>query len=704
MDIADLKGRIPFEIIESLQKRGIGRLTPPQELSINGGLLSYANIVVSAPTASGKTLIAEIACVNSVLSRRKKAVYIAPMRALVTEKFNEFRDAYPYLKCAMSIGDMDSNDQWLATYDIIFLSTEKFDSLIRHGVDWLDSVGCAVFDEVHMLADVSRGPTLEILMTKLIATCRAQFIALSATIGNASDIARWMGAVLVESDYRTVKLSKGIVHNSMVYYSNGNDLEETMLDGTSQLPELRIVQDTLLQNKQILIFYSTKRNAEAGAQRIASGVPDMLVNGNSAELSTLSARILGALERPTDQCVKLSALVKGGVAFHHSGLLNQQRNAIENAFKDNIIKVICSTTTLGFGVNLPAHTVLVKDITRYSGAGSEMLKVNDVLQLFGRAGRPRYDTEGRALLIASSAERVNELHREYLLAKPEDIDSSLGIVPVLRSHILSFIAGNFLNTKESMQKFFERSFYGFQYRDSRRISEIIDEITAELEEWKMIVRSGGVMSATKLGSRVSELYIDPLSAKWMIGMIGRCKSPIDILYMICNTLEMRPYARVTAEAEDGFAAYAHAHGWLHSGEFDADRYESYDPQGAFSTAMMLSDWTEEVKEPEIVKKYHSTPGALYSKITNADWMIYSAAELSKILKLPAHSLIELRVRLRYGIKEELLDLVRLEQIGRARARALYINGIRSVADIRNNKARVTSILGREVSEKVFSQL
>ena len=162
MDVLSLKGKLPYEIIESITGRGIHKLTPPQELSINRGLLSSKNMVVAAPTASGKTLIAEIGCVNSILSSRKKAVYIAPMRALVTEKFNEFKQAYPYIKTAMSIGDLDSQDDWLSEYDMIFVSTEKFDSLLRHKIDWLSSVGCVVFDEIHMIDDYSRGPAVNV--------------------------------------------------------------------------------------------------------------------------------------------------------------------------------------------------------------------------------------------------------------------------------------------------------------------------------------------------------------------------------------------------------------------------------------------------------------------------------------------------------------------------------------------------------------
>ena len=167
-------------------------------------------------------------------------------------------------------------------------------------------------------------------------------------------------------------------------------------------------------------------------------------------------------------------------------------------------------------------------------------------------------------------------------------------------------------------------------------------------------------------------------------------------------MEMRPHVKVTAEVEDEFAAYRYMNRELPSEyeTFDA-RYET---DKAFSTALMLRDWANEMHEDELIKKYATTPGALYAKLRNADWILYSTIELGRLLKRPLHDFIDVRVRLRYGIKEELLDLVRLEQIGRARARLLYGSGIRKVADIRNNREKVASLLGKELSRKIFEQI
>jgi helicase len=704
MEIDSLKARVPAAIYESLKQRGITKLTPPQAMAIEKGLLQGANIVVASPTASGKTLVAELACAMAILSKGKKAIYIAPMRALASEKFTDFKNDYPYIKSVLSIGDLDSEDKWLSGFQMMFFSTEKFDSLIRHGVDWLREVGCFVFDEVHMIGDISRGPTMELLITKLKHSTEAQTIALSATIGNAKELSEWMEAELVESDYRPVKLDKGIIHDGVFhYYEDGKEIKQHLM-GESEIPEIRVVEDTLSRKKQALIFYSTRRSAEFGAVKIAKDVHKLLTEPEKAELKELGKKVSSVLDRPTEQCVKLGSLIEKGIAFHHAGLLSQQKTAVENAFKENKIKVICSTTTLGYGINMPAHTVLVRDITRFDGNYSEQIGINEVLQLFGRAGRPKYDTEGRAMLPSSTKYKIPDLKKKYITADPESINSSLGIAPVLRSHVLAFVSERFLNTAHSIATFMEGSLYGKQFGNKAYMEMVIGKILDDLERWEFVERMGDLYKATRLGERISELYIDPLSARLMLDAMKKVETGFDILLMLCNTLEMKPHVRAIKEAEERYSAYIAGGNEVPFYSYGDMNYADYDPVKVFSTAMFLEDWTNEVREAEIVKKYGSTPGALYTKLTNADWIIYSASELAGIIGIPKANIVKARVRLRYGIKEELLDLVRLEQVGRARARMLFNNGIKKAQEIPKNKEKVISLLGKEVAQKLFDQL
>ena len=698
MLIKDIGSTLPKEVIESADSRGIVSLTPPQEKSIGKGLLTGSNIVVAAPTASGKTFIAEMAMMRTVLWDRKKALYIAPMRALVSEKYSEMKQHYEYIKIAMSIGDLDSLDNWLDKYDIIFVSTEKLDSLIRHGIPWLDSVGCIIIDELHMLGEYGRGPTLEVLITRLRKLIpEAQIIGLSATIGNADELAGWLGAALVTSDFRPVPLEKGVAVKNTI---NFGDREEIM-SGSASLPEVRIVQDTLNKKKQALLFYSTKRNTEAGAERLAEYVKKFLTPEERISLDEASAEILSALGRPTTQCEKLAKDVKSGVAFHHAGLANAQRSIVEDYFKRGVIKAVCATTTLGLGVNTPAHTVVVRDITRYSDGGMARIGVNEVVQLFGRAGRPGYDTYGRALLIGKNNEEAKDLFNRYILADLDPVYSQLGVMPVLRTHVLSFIATDFLTMKDSITAFLLQSFYGHQHGSKSKLDGIVSDILEELEEWEFIRRSGSAHEATKLGRRVSELYIDPVSAKWIVDTLPKVSDEVACLFMITNTNEMKPYSNSTEEAEELFMKY----GRLLEGQEAYDSY-LYDPIRPFSTALMLNEWIGEADEQALLTKYRETPGSIFTKTTNADWLLYSSTELARIIKVNPRMILELRVRMRYGIKKELLDLVRLEQVGRVRARMMFNSGIKTVDDLRNNGARIKleRLFGKEMSSKILSQL
>jgi len=201
-----------------LEKQGITNFRPCQVKAFDAGLLEDKNLLVCTPTASGKTLIAEIAAVKKVIESKGKTVYIVPLIALANEKYKEFKKKYGHLaKIALSIGDFDSSDPYLIDYDIIICTAEKLDSLIRHRAVWLSLISLVVVDEVHLLNDVDRGPTLEILITMLrVLIPKAQVIALSATIGNPKELADWLGANLVIDDWRPVPLKKGIYYNEKV--------------------------------------------------------------------------------------------------------------------------------------------------------------------------------------------------------------------------------------------------------------------------------------------------------------------------------------------------------------------------------------------------------------------------------------------------------------------------------------------------------
>ncbi len=188
-------------------------LTPIQEKAVNAGLLQGKSLLISAPTASGKTLVATLAIVTALSGG--KALYLVPLKALASEKFREYQQLFTdtKYKVALSVGDIDSDSGYLSSYDVLVLTTEKLDSLLRHRVSWLAEVKTVVIDEIHLLNDPSRGPTLEIILTLLKSLIKPQLIGLSATIGNPQQLAEWLGAELVIDHWRPVQLKPGIYVN-----------------------------------------------------------------------------------------------------------------------------------------------------------------------------------------------------------------------------------------------------------------------------------------------------------------------------------------------------------------------------------------------------------------------------------------------------------------------------------------------------------
>ncbi|MBI2574884.1 DEAD/DEAH box helicase [Candidatus Woesearchaeota archaeon] len=221
MRIEDLKGKIPQQLYSVLEKE-ITELRPAQEKAVNSGLLEGKSLLVCTPTSSGKTLIAELAAISAILEKGKKAVYIVPLKALANEKYNDFKNRYGgFAKVALSIGDLDATDSYLADYDLIITVSEKLDSLIRHYAPWISMTSVVVVDEIHLMNDPGRGPTLEVLITILRQLLKnVQLVALSATIGNPEELAEWLGAELVLDDWRPVKLRKGIYLDGEVEFGD----------------------------------------------------------------------------------------------------------------------------------------------------------------------------------------------------------------------------------------------------------------------------------------------------------------------------------------------------------------------------------------------------------------------------------------------------------------------------------------------------
>ncbi|MCR4369439.1 MAG: DEAD/DEAH box helicase [archaeon] len=690
------------EIVKA--KSGFDSFNPMQEKAYSSGLLEKS-MVVSAPTSSGKTVVAEMAALNSILNNGKKVVYTCPLRALASEHSGEFKRKYADLgiKGVLSTGDFDSSGKFLSQKDIIFTTFEKLNSLINHRADWLSEIGLLIVDEVHSLGS-DRGPTLEMVITKLrFLNPKMHVLGLSATIPNAKELAQWLDAKLVESDFRPVVLKEGVFLDGSLHF--GSETQKIDLESDAIVS---LALDTLGKNKQALVFANTRRSSEAIAKKLAKiTLPKLSANDKQA-LEKAAQKALNVLEQPTSQCKTISELIRSGTCFHNAGLLSKQREIVEDLFRARHLKFIASTTTLAAGINLPAFRVIIHSPYRYSGFGMERIPVSEYKQAAGRAGRWKYDTEGQSILIAKTEMEKDDYVDYYVNGEIEDVESKLENESALRFHLLAAIATGFIFDLDSAEKFFSKTFYAKKFSNLAALFAKITLLLNSLEEMAFIKTSEKRIDATMLGKRITELYLDPISANSMIGALRSEKyNPVAYLYMVVNTTEFFPLlAAPTAKSNILWEELQEGKSLLPI-NVDLEMFSDNNILSKYWTSKMLEEWISETKEQEIVESYKVAPGILRAKLQNADWLVYSALEIAKILEMEKHfvPLNKARKRLKSGIREELIPLCEFRGIGRVRARRMWNANIRSVADVKKVDIKdLEKVLSPKVAESVKAQL
>ena len=767
MEPSSLSG-LPAGVGEALEAEGVAELYPPQQAAVDAGVVDGESLVAAVPTASGKTLIAELAMLSSI-ERGGKALYIVPLRALASEKKAEFERWEEFgVTVGVSTGNYDSDGEWLASRDVIVATSEKVDSLIRNGAPWIDDLTCVVSDEVHLVDDSHRGPTLEVTLAKLRkVNAGLQTVALSATVGNADVIADWLDAELVESDWRPIDLRTGVHFGNAIEFDDGSQREVPVERGEDQTAQL--VADALDteedgQGGSSLVFVNSRRNAESSARKLTDVTGPRLTGDERDRLRELAEEIRGVSD--TDTSEDLADAVEQGSAFHHAGLASEHRSLIEDAFRDRLIKCVSATPTLAAGVNTPARRVIVRDWRRYDGefGGMKPLDVLEVHQMCGRAGRPGLDPYGEAVLLANSADTREELFDRYVWADAEPVRSKLAAEPALRTHVLATVASGFAATRDGLLSFLDNTLYATQTDDEGRLAAVTDTVLDYLEVNGFVERDrdGGSegLAATGIGHTVSRLYLDPMSAAEILDGLRTVADGADDGGAAGDFVPADDAAPASDAAPDdaGFTTYTRANGDgdapSEAAESDADdglavtplglyhlvsrtpdTYELYLKSGdreeytevcyereteflgdvpseyedvrfedwlaALKTGRLLEDWANEVDEDRIAERYGVGPGDIRGKVDTAEWLLRAAETLARDVEGIDGDVVvqvrEARKRLEYGVREELLDLAGVRNVGRKRARRLYEAGIESRADLREaDKAVVLGALrGRE---------
>ncbi|TPX37004.1 DNA-directed DNA polymerase [Synchytrium microbalum] len=716
---------LPESVIETYGEAGVKSLYEWQmeALLIDGILNGKKNLVYSAPTSAGKTMVAELIMVKRVLESKKKAIFILPFVSIVSEKTKYLQKMFASTRLNIvgyyaSVGSASFDD-----VDIAICTIEKANGIMNRLLEEqrLDQIGIVVVDELHMARDYSlgvgdegRGYLLELQLTKMQYVLRdeIQVVAMSATISNIAVLASWLSADLYISDYRPVPLTEYIKVNDTqevwdVHLGTKRCLKDIYpydkLDPDMLVP---LVAETVAEGNSVLVFCRTKVACEAAAKLLAKLMPVLLKFGLSEDEANNHKNVMAELQRsPGGLDPVLEATVPQGVAYHHAGLTVEERECIEDAFRAGYIRVLCATSTLASGVNLPARRVIFRSPEQHQGG---ILDPQSYSQMKGRAGRKGYDTVGESIVLCSSKQltRVKRLLESPLQPVQSCLTSER---KGLKRALLEVIAAGVVRTAQDVTAYVERSLLFAEDPSWDRVNGYVNEALEFLLERDLVCKDGECCKATKLGMATVASSLSPEEAIVVFQELRAAMNSfvlaedLHIVYQVTptyfayNDLDWNGVAQVYSRLGDAQSRVATAigidqglvikvsrEGWRKNLGKTADGREKSMILGRFFASLMLADLVREVSFEQIMDKYNFRNRGLLQSLQS------SAATFAGMVTVFCERLgwtnLQLLVqqfqdRLNFGVENELLELARIPGIKAFTGRVLFRAGYKTIPSI-----------------------
>ncbi|HOJ33411.1 MAG TPA: DEAD/DEAH box helicase [Candidatus Hydrogenedentes bacterium] len=697
---------IPQEIIEIWTRTESNHLLPLQEAAVRkGGLFSAKNILIQAPTTSGKTFIGEMAAIQTAM-RRKKAVYLVPLKALAEEKWDDFRTKYASYGIRVIVSTRDHRE-WdvdfeAGKFDIAVAVYEKFAHLLARRPEHQEEIELVVADELEILSDVERGAGVEILLTQLIKS-GTRVIGLSAVIGNATELARWMDAELVCLEQRPVELRYGVLHAGRFRYRTyGSSVEgwEEFIDcpGASRwevvMENLKVLVE---RGEPCVVFVRDRAESRRGAELLAQRV--------QLPAASRAVETLRQLETTHSRDALVDLLTRG-VAFHNADLSREERRTVEESFRNGELFVIVSTSTLAAGMNLPAQNVFIASEkwrydSRFGMPWRTPILRAEFENMGGRAGR--YGTSnafGRAILVAESPFDAETLWRRYVEGTREEVQPRVGQTPI-DDHIIRLVAAGVSRSEEELAAFLGGTLTG-EWIWLRTLSAEEVRIRARnalgrAADNGMLERCSaeGTWEATPLGMAAASKGIRVQTAReladWVRNSVAREWSAIDLMLATAQTPDGRMLQTPLSAQEYYHGDYL---GRLKQatqqeplvGDVPLNQFRNsnaqplYDEVRSIKTVLFLQDWIEETPVFDIETRHHVLLGQLIAAAEQVSWLIDATAAIALALAAPArfiHRLNRLSERVRLGVREESLELAQLNspRLSRSAVIALSSRGL-----------------------------
>ncbi|MGA2677189.1 MAG: DEAD/DEAH box helicase [Methanobacterium sp.] len=668
----------------------IKELNPAQNAVVDAGFLEdNHNYIIAIPTASGKTLLGVMAALDTIL-KGGKVVYSVPLISIQNEKLKEFKK---FEKFDIKVGKHPSSS------DLAVMVFESFDSITRFSWNTLSDVDLLIVDEFHMIGEYSRGPTIECALTRShILNPGMRIIALSATIKNMNELATWLDAHVVEHVFRPVPLYKDVLNIEEMEVKNKNDVI------------LQVLNHSITESSQILVFVSTRRFTESLANYISGKIKKNLPLDKKDAFERVAEKILDVPRRrgsrPTSVCLKLAECIREGVAFHHAGLFDKQREIIEDEFRAGNLLMITATPSLMYGVNLPSKNVVIRDYTRWTSQGPQPIPVFDYEQMSGRAGRPGYDDEGYSYLIAKSVDEAYNLKDHYIYGEIEATNSKLlENKDAVYRQIISQVASRLSKTPDEVQNFFKETFYGFQMCNNEILSVYTaDSMEYEINEALEFLIHHGMIKPTPDGLKTTPLGTLISRTNYSVETAVRLKeyttrhTQLDIyslIYEISKTPDIIPVSFKGRKNKEPVRDKLNTKGVF---VVEVGNKEA--------TAATLMEWIEEHTEYEIENAFNVYAASTRRTAYDASLLVKFYKEMCEILNIYGYTqeLELLTARLYYGVKDELIPLVvGVKRLGRKRARELVKVFGTDLSNVSENELIRVEGIGPKIAESIIKK-
>ncbi|MDP8254811.1 MAG: DEAD/DEAH box helicase, partial [Candidatus Alcyoniella australis] len=724
--------------VRDLWKAQIGeRLLPVQEKAVRQyGLFDGHNLIVFAPTSSGKTFIGEMAAVKAAREKRK-AFYLVPQKSLAEEKWTEFSGRYESLGIRVVISNRDHRefDQRIATgdYDIAVVVYEKMQGLLVNTPSLLSSAGLIVVDELQMITDEFRGPGLEVLLTRIVTSeARPQILGLSAVLGKTDRLEKWLKARVLIETQRPVELRKGILCQGEFKYREHNSgvtgTEEMAWDADASKNVNRLlmlnVAHLAQSGEQCLVFLRDRNSTVIGARALADHV--------ALPAAAEAIEELGELE-DTGAREILSELFSRGVAFHNADLTPAERRLIEKHFRAGSIKALFSTSTLAMGMNLPAKNVFVdsqkwKYSSKYRRWVTEDITRSEYENMSGRAGRLSLEADfGRSIMISTGEYPARALARHYIGGTFEAIKPTLADAP-LESHIVNLVASGLCATRGDLYRFLLGSFTGQEvWRQTQTLDQFRKDVDKAVDiciSCATVLEQDGQLVITELGRTCASQCLHPRTAyafyRWaqsakdrfaaeleMLVIAARCHDAEDI-YVSMSTEENRRAGY--REQVLSRASSREIGRWPVFQAIARDAHCVYEANKRYKLALMMDNWIEEMPIKKIELNYRVWGGAVRRVSEEFDWLMHGMALVCEIAgwgEKQVEQVHDLSLRLSQGIRGDAVELVgmKLRGLGRAALRKLVDAGIVGQDALEQAaEERLCEILGPKTGTRLFAQV